>query len=57
MGGTAGPGSGGVEWLRLPGDLIFIIGGILPIVYLALRMFANRNRRRDRDVPPEGQRI
>lgn len=32
------------EWLRMPGDLLFIIGGILPVVYLALRMFANRNR-------------
>ncbi|MCE5199881.1 cbb3-type cytochrome c oxidase subunit I, partial [bacterium] len=33
-----------VEWLRLPGDVLFIIGGILPVVYLALRMWANRNR-------------
>jgi nitric oxide reductase subunit B len=32
------------EWSRLPGDLLFIIGGILPVVYLALRMFGNRNR-------------
>jgi nitric oxide reductase subunit B len=32
------------EWLRLPGDALFILGGILPVVYLALRMFANRNR-------------
>lgn len=32
------------EWLRLPGDMLFIAGGILPIVYLAVRMFANRNR-------------
>jgi nitric oxide reductase subunit B len=33
-----------VEWMRLPGDLLFIIGGILPVVYLAVRMFAHRNR-------------
>jgi nitric oxide reductase subunit B len=33
-----------LEWLRMPGDTIFIVGGILPVVYLALRMFANRNR-------------
>ena len=33
-----------VEWLRLPGDLLFIIGGILPVVYLAVRMFRERNR-------------
>ena len=29
---------------RLPGDVLFIVGGILPVVYLALRMFAHRNR-------------
>jgi len=33
-----------IEWLRLPGDLLFIVGGIVPVVYLALRMFANRHR-------------
>jgi len=32
------------EWLRLPGDLLFIVGGILPVVYLALRMFQARTR-------------
>ncbi len=32
------------EWLRLPGDVLFIVGGILPVVYLAVRMFANRHR-------------
>jgi nitric oxide reductase subunit B len=33
-----------LEWLRLPGDVVFIVGGILPLVYLAVRMVANRNR-------------
>jgi nitric oxide reductase subunit B len=33
-----------LEWLRMPGDLLFLVGGILPIVYLAIRIFANRNR-------------
>ncbi|HWH67889.1 MAG TPA: cbb3-type cytochrome c oxidase subunit I, partial [Candidatus Sulfotelmatobacter sp.] len=33
-----------VEWLRLPGDVVFIVGGIFPIVYLAVRMFTLRNR-------------
>ena len=33
-----------IEWLRLPGDVLFIVGGILPVVYLAVRMFAARNR-------------
>jgi nitric oxide reductase subunit B len=23
-----------IEWLRLPGDVVFIIGGVLPIIYL-----------------------
>ena len=32
------------EWLRMPGDVLFIAGGILPIVYLAVRMFRNRHR-------------
>ncbi len=33
-----------LEWLRMPGDIIFIVAGILPVVYLALRVFANRKR-------------
>jgi nitric oxide reductase subunit B len=33
-----------LEWARLPGDLLFIIGGIGPVVYLALRVFLRRNR-------------
>jgi nitric oxide reductase subunit B len=33
-----------IEWLRLPGDALFIAGGILPVVYLAVRMVLNRNR-------------
>ena len=32
------------EWLRIIGDTIFIVGGILPIVYLAILMFLYRNR-------------
>ena len=35
-----------LEWLRLPGDILFIVGGILPIVYLAVRMFRGRTRYR-----------
>jgi nitric oxide reductase subunit B len=33
-----------VEWLRMPGDIVFIVAGILPVVYLAVRMFRERNR-------------
>jgi nitric oxide reductase subunit B len=25
-----------LEWLRMPGDIVFIVGGILPIIYLSL---------------------
>ena len=32
------------EWIRFPADSIFIIFGIFPVVYLAIRMFLNRNR-------------
>lgn len=40
----ATPGIRIIEWLRFPGDALFIAGGIFPIVYLAMRMVANRNR-------------
>jgi nitric oxide reductase subunit B len=33
-----------IEWARLPGDLLFIVGGILPVVYLAVRVFRQRRR-------------
>lgn len=29
------PGNAVLEWLRLPGDVIFIVGGILPFVWIA----------------------
>ena len=32
------------EWLRIIGDTIFIVGGIFPVVYLAVLMFIYRNR-------------
>jgi nitric oxide reductase subunit B len=34
-----------LEWARLPGDVLFIVGGIGPVVYLALRMLVLRNRK------------
>ena len=33
------------EWLRLPGDVLFIVGGILPVVYLALRASSSATAR------------
>ena len=38
------PGNALIEWLRLPGDLIFILGGVLPFVWVA--GIAIRNIRR-----------
>lgn len=32
------------EWLRIVGDTIFLVGGIFPVVYLAILMFLYRNR-------------
>jgi len=45
------PGIRAIEWLRLPGDVVFIIVGILPVCYIAVRMFLNRHRAGD--VAPE----
>lgn len=42
-----------LEWLRLPGDVLFIAGGILPVVYLAIRMFLARGRYAN--LPPEAE--
>jgi nitric oxide reductase subunit B len=30
------PGNSLIEWLRLPGDVILIVGGVLPFIYIAL---------------------
>jgi nitric oxide reductase subunit B len=29
------PGNALIEWLRMPGDIILIVGGVLPFVYIA----------------------
>jgi nitric oxide reductase subunit B len=34
-----------LEWARLPGDVLFIVGGIGPVVYLAIRAFFRRNHK------------
>jgi nitric oxide reductase subunit B len=40
-----------IEWLRLPGDVVFIVVGILSVCYLAVRMFLYRSR--PGHIPPE----
>jgi hypothetical protein len=32
------------EWLRIGGDAVFILFGIVPLVVLALRVLQHRNR-------------
>ncbi len=36
LGYIAQPGNAVLEWLRMPGDIIFIVGGILPFIWIAL---------------------
>ncbi|MBC7308418.1 MAG: cbb3-type cytochrome c oxidase subunit I [Tetrasphaera sp.] len=35
LGYIAQPGNAVLEWLRFPGDVVFIVGGILPFIWLA----------------------
>jgi nitric oxide reductase subunit B len=35
-----------LEWLRLPGDVLFIVGGVLPLLWLALQGVLHRGGRR-----------
>lgn len=35
------PGNSVLEWLRLPGDLLLIIGGVLPFVWIAWKAVSN----------------
>ncbi|CPS29001.1 nitric oxide reductase subunit B [Mycobacteroides abscessus] len=38
------PGNALIEWLRLPGDVIFILGGVLPFVWIAWTAIRNVHR-------------
>ena len=46
-----------IEWLRLPGDVLFIVGGIFPIVYLGIRMLKNRNRPGEVEIGQQTERL
>lgn len=35
LGYLSNPGNVALEWMRMPGDVLFLIGGILPFVYIA----------------------
>ena len=47
------PGNAVLEWLRLPGDVIFILGGILPFIWIALLALRNFRFGKTADELPE----
>lgn len=44
-----------LEWMRLPGDALFIVGGALPLLWLCLQglRYPNENRRQAEEEIPE----
>ncbi|HOM70657.1 MAG TPA: nitric-oxide reductase large subunit [Armatimonadota bacterium] len=46
-----------IEWLRIPGDVLFIVGGIFPVVYLAIRVWIERNRYGRVEAEAETERL
>jgi nitric oxide reductase subunit B len=42
-----------IEWLRLPGDALFIVGGVLPVVYLAWLGVRHATSRTADELPEE----
>ncbi|HSF27266.1 MAG TPA: nitric-oxide reductase large subunit, partial [Actinomycetes bacterium] len=52
LGYITSPGNSVLEWMRLPGDVVFIVGGALPFVWicwLAVRHRVDRVTDRQRD--------
>ncbi|MEZ0364766.1 nitric-oxide reductase large subunit [Mycobacterium sp. pUA109] len=47
------PGNSVLEWMRLPGDLLLIIGGVLPFVWIAWTAIRNLRARPAADELPE----
>ncbi|HTR66637.1 MAG TPA: cbb3-type cytochrome c oxidase subunit I [Terriglobales bacterium] len=43
-----------IEWLRLPGDALFIVGGVLPVVYLAWKGVRSPKQHQAEEAP-EGE--
>jgi nitric oxide reductase subunit B len=48
-----GPGNTVLEWLRMPGDLVFIFGGVVPFVWIAWLGVRYRIKGTTQDVPME----
>ncbi|MDF2967751.1 MAG: nitric oxide reductase [Nocardioidaceae bacterium] len=47
------PGNAALEWLRMPGDLIFMIGGVLPFLWIAWLGVRHTRAATTLDVPIE----
>ena len=47
------PGNSLIEWLRLPGDLIFILGGVLSFAWIAWIAIRNLRHTSPSDELPE----
>jgi nitric oxide reductase subunit B len=47
------PGNALLEWLRLPGDVILIVGGVLPFIYIAWTALRNLRSGSVADELPE----
>ncbi|AGC61057.1 nitric-oxide reductase subunit B [Mycobacterium liflandii 128FXT] len=47
------PGNSLIEWLRLPGDVVFILGGVLPFVWIGWTAIRNVRRAPGSDELPE----
>ncbi len=47
------PGNAVLEWLRMPGDLVFILGGVVPFVWIAWLGVRYRIRGTTQEVPME----
>lgn len=42
-----------IEWLRFPGDVVFIVGGVLPVLYLCWLAVRYRVPKTTLEEPPE----
>ena len=42
-----------IEWLRFPGDILFIVGGVLPLLYLCYLGVRHRVKRTTIEEPEE----
>lgn len=47
------PGNAVLEWLRMPGDIIFIVGGVLPFVWIAWMGIRHAVTKRTHVLEPE----